>query len=98
MTAAEGSLRYRSLSGAWRSRSSSRFMSRTLRGKGAGRCVAYGPGSRTNSTEENPVSNPTTMPSIGHVAVTVADLEVSERWYTRVFGVAPVLDEDTGPF
>jgi glyoxylase I family protein len=30
--------------------------------------------------------------------VTVTDLSVSEAWYTRVFGVGPVLDEDTGPF
>ncbi len=40
----------------------------------------------------------TTIPSIGHVAVTVRDLAVSEPWYTRVLGSAPVLDEDTGPF
>jgi glyoxylase I family protein len=39
-----------------------------------------------------------TIPSITHVAVTVTDLEASEAWYTRVLGVAPVLDEDTGPF
>jgi glyoxylase I family protein len=38
------------------------------------------------------------MPSITHVAVTVTDLAVSEAWYTRVLGVEPVLDEDTGPF
>jgi catechol-2,3-dioxygenase len=38
------------------------------------------------------------MPAIGHVAVTVTDLAVSEAWYTKVFGVSPVLDEDTGPF
>jgi catechol 2,3-dioxygenase-like lactoylglutathione lyase family enzyme len=38
------------------------------------------------------------MPSITHVAVTVTDLEASEAWYTKVLGVAPVLDEDTGPF
>ena len=41
---------------------------------------------------------PTTMPAITHVAVTVTDLAVSEAWYTRVLGVEPVLDEDTGPF
>jgi len=40
----------------------------------------------------------TTIPSITHVAVTVTDLSVSEAWYTRVLGVEPVLDEDTGPF
>ena len=39
-----------------------------------------------------------TMPAITHVAVTVSDLAVSETWYTRVLGVEPVLDEDTGPF
>jgi catechol 2,3-dioxygenase-like lactoylglutathione lyase family enzyme len=38
------------------------------------------------------------MPSITHVAVTVTDLDVSEAWYTKVLGVPPVLDEDTGPF
>jgi glyoxylase I family protein len=38
------------------------------------------------------------MPAITHVAVTVSDLSVSESWYTRVLGVEPVLDEDTGPF
>ncbi len=44
------------------------------------------------------MATPTTMPAIGHVAVTVTDLEVSEAWYTKVLGVEPVLDEDTGPF
>ena len=39
-----------------------------------------------------------TIPAISHVAVTVTDLSVSEAWYTRVFGVEPILDEDTGPF
>jgi catechol 2,3-dioxygenase-like lactoylglutathione lyase family enzyme len=39
-----------------------------------------------------------TIPAISHVAVTVTDLSASEAWYTRVFGVGPVLDEDTGPF
>jgi catechol 2,3-dioxygenase-like lactoylglutathione lyase family enzyme len=39
-----------------------------------------------------------TIPAISHVAVTVTDLSVSEAWYTRVFGVQPILDEDTGPF
>jgi glyoxylase I family protein len=41
---------------------------------------------------------PTTNPAITHVAVTVTDLEASQAWYSRVFGVEPVLDEDTGPF
>ena len=40
----------------------------------------------------------TTMPAISHVAVTVTDLDVSEAWYTKVLGVTPILDEDTGPF
>jgi glyoxylase I family protein len=39
-----------------------------------------------------------TFPAITHVAVTVSDLAASEAWYTKVFGVEPVLDEDTGPF
>ena len=39
-----------------------------------------------------------TIPSITHVALTVSDIARSEAWYTRVLGVAPVLDEDTGPF
>jgi glyoxylase I family protein len=38
------------------------------------------------------------FPAIAHVAVTVTDLSVSEAWYTRVFGVEPVLAEDTGLF
>jgi glyoxylase I family protein len=44
------------------------------------------------------VASAPTMPAINHVAVTVTDLDVSEAWYTKVFGVKPVLDEDTGPF
>ncbi|HEY2812255.1 MAG TPA: VOC family protein [Acidimicrobiales bacterium] len=39
-----------------------------------------------------------TIPSITHVAVTVSDLAASEAWYTKLLGVEPVLDEDTGPF
>jgi glyoxylase I family protein len=39
-----------------------------------------------------------TMPAITHVAVTVTDLAASEAWYTKVLGVKPVLDEDTGLF
>jgi len=34
------------------------------------------------------------FPSITHVAVTVTDLERSTRWYSRLLGAAPVLDED----
>ena len=44
------------------------------------------------------MATPTTMPAITHVAVTVTDLARSEAWYTKVLGVPPVLDEDTGPF
>jgi glyoxylase I family protein len=44
------------------------------------------------------VVNSATMPAITHVAVTVTDLGASEAWYTKVFGVGPVLDEDTGAF
>jgi catechol 2,3-dioxygenase-like lactoylglutathione lyase family enzyme len=40
----------------------------------------------------------TVIPAITHVAVTVSDLERSEAWYTRLLGVEPALDEDTGPF
>ena len=44
------------------------------------------------------MSTPTILPAITHVAVTVSDIERSEAWYTRLLGVSPVLDEDTGPF
>jgi catechol 2,3-dioxygenase-like lactoylglutathione lyase family enzyme len=44
------------------------------------------------------MSIPTVMPAISHVAVTVTDLQTSTEWYTRLLGVKPVLDEDTGPF
>jgi glyoxylase I family protein len=38
------------------------------------------------------------FPTITHVALTVSDLERSVPWYEQLFGAAPVLDEDTGPF
>ena len=38
------------------------------------------------------------FPALGHVAVTVNDLDVSRPWYNRLFGVEPVIDEDTGPW
>src|SRR5688500_12360657 len=38
------------------------------------------------------------LPDIGHVAVTVTDLDRSREWYSRLFESAPVLDEDTGAF
>lgn len=41
---------------------------------------------------------PNTMPPIQHVAITVTDLDASTSWYTKVLGVEPVIDEDTGPF
>src|SRR5262245_44280159 len=44
------------------------------------------------------MADTTTIPPIQHVAITVTDLEASEAWYTRVLGVKPVLNEDTGPF
>jgi hypothetical protein len=34
------------------------------------------------------------FPPITHVAVTVTDLERSTRWYGRLLGAEPVLDED----
>lgn len=41
-----------------------------------------------------------TFPPVTHVAITVADLDQSTRWYTALFGSEPVLDEDetTGGF
>lgn len=33
---------------------------------------------------------------ITNVAVTVSDLPASVGWYTKLFGVDPVLDENTG--
>ncbi len=38
------------------------------------------------------------FPAITHVALTVPDHGLSEAWYTKLLGVEPVLDEDTGPF
>jgi glyoxylase I family protein len=38
------------------------------------------------------------FPGITHVALTVTDLQTSTEWYGRLFGLAPVLDEDTGDF
>ena len=34
------------------------------------------------------------FPSFSHVAVTVTDLELSTRWYSKLFDSEPVLDED----
>ena len=38
------------------------------------------------------------FPALGHVAVTVSDLNKSRPWYQTLFDAAPVLDEDTGPW
>jgi len=38
------------------------------------------------------------FPGITHVALTVSDLNRSIPWYQALFGAAPVIDEDTGPF
>lgn len=38
------------------------------------------------------------FPGIGHVALTVSDLQRSVAWYRRLFDAEPVLDEDTGPY
>ena len=40
----------------------------------------------------------TDFPTIGHVALTVSDLDRSVPWYEQMFDAKPVLDEDTGPF
>jgi glyoxylase I family protein len=37
------------------------------------------------------------FPSLTHVALTVRDLSISVPWYEALFGVSPVLDEDTDP-
>ncbi|HEX2266866.1 MAG TPA: VOC family protein [Actinomycetota bacterium] len=38
------------------------------------------------------------FPAIGHVAVTVTDIDRGREWYSNLFGSKPVLDEDTGSF
>ena len=38
------------------------------------------------------------FPALGHVAVTVTDLDRSREWYSKLFDASPVLDEDTGSF
>jgi glyoxylase I family protein len=37
------------------------------------------------------------FPPLTHVALTVRDLSVSAPWYEALFGVEPVIDEDTEP-
>ncbi|MDF2825754.1 MAG: glyoxalase family protein [Mycobacterium sp.] len=34
------------------------------------------------------------FPGLAHVAITVSDLAASTRWYTKLLGAEPVLDED----
>jgi catechol-2,3-dioxygenase len=38
------------------------------------------------------------FPAVGHVAVTVSDIDRSVAWYEKLIDAKPVLDEDTGPF
>ena len=38
------------------------------------------------------------FPSLGHVAVTVTDIDRGREWYSKLFDSQPVLDEDTGAF
>jgi catechol 2,3-dioxygenase-like lactoylglutathione lyase family enzyme len=38
------------------------------------------------------------FPGVSHVVITVTDLGVSRPWYRNLFGVDPVIDEDTGSF
>ncbi len=38
------------------------------------------------------------FPSLGHVAVTVTDIDRGREWYSQLFESEPVLDEDTGDF
>ena len=39
----------------------------------------------------------TAFPPLNHIALTVRDLSVSGPWYAALFGVDPVIDEDTEP-
>src|SRR4051794_10186866 len=61
-------------------------------------CPTARPPPNPHHQRSNTMSAESVMPSITHVALTVSDLARSEEWYTRVLGVEPVLDEDTGPF
>jgi glyoxylase I family protein len=38
------------------------------------------------------------FPALGHVAVTVTDIDRGREWYSKLFDSEPVLDEDTGSF
>jgi len=38
------------------------------------------------------------FPPLGHAALTVRSCDTSKPWYQALFGEAPVIDEDTGPW
>ena len=38
------------------------------------------------------------FPGLGHVAVTVTDIDRGREWYSKLFGTQPALDEDAGNF
>jgi glyoxylase I family protein len=38
------------------------------------------------------------FPTLGHVAVTVTDIDRGREWYSQLFDAKPVLDEDAGSF
>ena len=38
------------------------------------------------------------FPGLGHVAVTVKDIDRGREWYSKLFGSQPVLDENAGAF
>ena len=38
------------------------------------------------------------FPGLGHVAVTVTDIDRGRDWYSQLFDSQPVLDEDAGSF
>jgi glyoxylase I family protein len=40
----------------------------------------------------------TDFPPLGHVALTVRSCDASAPWYEALFGSAPALDENTGPW
>jgi glyoxylase I family protein len=51
---------------------------------------AAAPAAETRAAKELPVA----FPGLQHIAITVADLERSTQWYSRLLGAEPVLDED----
>lgn len=38
------------------------------------------------------------FPHLGHVAVTVTDIDVSRDWYRTLLGAEPIVDENVGPY